>query len=105
MANAWDGISTAFLVGRQVSRRCFDEDGDTRPPPGRIDALVAPLSVRVDVFNLTEVSCEVRAYRFADGSVLEVYCVFNEVTSMHAYSADEMVRRMTEASDTLVRYI
>ena len=46
MANAWDGISTAFLVRRQVSRRCFDE-----------------------------------------------------------YSADEMARRMTEASDTLVRYI
>lgn len=105
MANAWDGVSTAFLVRMQASRRCFDEDGCPRPPPVRIDALVAPLSVSVDVHNFTEVSCEVRVYRFADGSVLEVYCVFNEVAAMYDYSADEMVRRMTEASDTLVRYI
>ena len=99
MADAWDGVSTAFLVRRQVSRRC------PRPSPGTIDALVAPLSVSVDVLTFAAFGCVVRAYRFADGSVLEVHCGNNEVASMHDYSADGIVRRMTEASDTLVRYI
>lgn len=103
MANRVRTLSIAFTVRKALVGKFFGKGVPVEP--GRIDALIAPLSVSVDVLTFADLGCVVRAYRFADGSVLEIHCGNSEVTSMHDYSADEMVRRMTEASDTLVRYI
>lgn len=103
MANRVRTLSIAFTVRKALAGKFFGKGVPVEP--GRIDALIAPLSVSVDMFSFAELGLAVRAYRFSDGSVLDVHCGNSEVMFMHDYSADEMVRRMTEASDTLVRYI
>ena len=103
MANRVRTLSIAFTVRKALAGKFFGKGVPV--PPVRIDALVAPLSLSVDMLSFAELGFAVRAYRFSDGSVLEIHCGNSEVTSMHDYSADEMVRRMAEVSDTLVRYI
>lgn len=105
MANRVDTPGIAYALRSALARKCFTEDGGPRPSPGRIDALVAPLSVGMDTLTFPKLGCVVRAYRFSDGSVLEVYCVCGLVNSLHDYNPRELARLMDEQRDTLVRYI
>lgn len=103
MANRVRTLSIAFTVRKALAWKFF---GKGEPvAPGRIDALIAPLSVGMDVLNLTEIGCVVREYRFSDGSVLEVHCVCGLVNSLHDYDPAGLARLMNEQRDTLVRYI
>ena len=95
--------SIAHVLRRALAGKVFGKGVPVEP--GRIDALIAPLSVSVDVLTFAELGCVVRAYRFSDGSVLEVHCVCGLVNSLHDYDSVRLAQLMDEQRDTLVRYI
>lgn len=103
MANRVRTLSIAFTVRKALAGKFFGKGVPV--PPVRIDALIAPLSVSVDVLTFADLGCVVRAYRFSDGSVLEVHCVCGLVNSLHDYDPVGLARLMDEQRDTLVRYI
>lgn len=105
MANHVDTPGIAYALRSALARKCFTEDGCPRCSPGRIDALVAPLSVGMDTLTFPKLGCVVRMYRFSDGSVLEVHCVCGLVNSLHDYDSVRLAQLMDEQRDTLVRYI
>lgn len=103
MANRANTLSIAFTVRKALAWKFFGKGVPVEP--GRIDALIAPLSVSVDMLSFAELGCVVRAYRFSDGPVLEVHCVCGLVNSLHDYDPVGLARLMDEQRDTLVRYI
>ena len=77
--------SIAHVLRRALARKFFGALCGTHVLE-RYDELIAPLSVDMYELKYTGVgACVVRAYRFSDGSVLEVHCAGMGVASLHDY--------------------
>lgn len=99
MANRANTLSIAFTVRKALAGKFFGKGVPVAP--GRVDALIAPLSVDTYLLEYTEYGAyDVHVYRFSDGSVLEAHCVGEELTSLHDYDPVGLARLMDEVGCT-----
>lgn len=99
MANRVRTLSIAFTLRKALAEKFFGKG--VLVEPGRIDALIAPLSVDTYLLEYMEYGAyDVHVYRFSDGSVLEAHCVGGECNSLHDYDPVGLARLMDEVGCT-----
>lgn len=92
--------SIAHVLRRALARKFFGALCGTHVLE-RYDELIAPLSVDMYELKYTGVgACVVRAYRFSDGSVLEVHCAGMGVASLHDYDPVGLARLIDKENCT-----